>query len=245
MAVFAISGCATFSNDSKERADLHLQIGTSYYEQGNYAFALKELLEGEKLDPKNPIIQNNIGLTYFMREKYDLAEKSLRRAVELKPDYSDARNNLARVLMERGKSAEAEAELKIVLADLTYGGTARAWTNLGLVRFNQKNFAGARDAFGKAVSESRDDCVANSYYGRCFFELGDYPKAVDSLDRAVGFCQRQMYDEPHYFSALAYYRLGDKDRSVARFEEVSKLYPEGKYRQKARAMLDLIKKGVQ
>lgn len=244
-AVFALSGCATFSDDSKERADLHMQIGTSYYDQGDYASALKELLEAEKLDPKNALVENNIGLTYFMREKYDLAEKSLRKALEIKPTYSDARNNLGRVLVERGKYAEAEDELKKVIADLTYSGAGRAWTNVGLARFNQKNFVGARDAFSKAVLESREDCIANAYYGRTFFELGDYTKAAEALDRAVSFCQRQMYDEPHYYAALAWYRLGDKDRAYARLEQVSKLYAEGKYRQKARAMMDLIKKGVE
>ena len=109
IAIFAISGCATFSNESREKAELHLQIGTSHYEQGNYAFALKELLEGEKLDPQNPLIQNNIGLTYFMREKYDLAEKSLRKAVALKPDMAKAWLALADHLRAVGDGDGADA----------------------------------------------------------------------------------------------------------------------------------------
>lgn len=240
-----LSACASLSSEKKERAELHMRIGTGSFEAGDYPAALRELLEANRLDPDNAVVHNNLGLTYFMREKYDLAEKSLRRAIDLRPDYSDARNNLARVLIDLGRYPEAEAELRTVLADLTYGGIGRAWTNMGLSRFNQKDWKGAREAFRKAVADLRDDCVANTYLGRAHFELGDYSKAVDSLDRAVGFCQRQNYDEPHYFSALAWYRLGDRKRSLARFEEVSKLYPDGKYREKARAMVDLINKGVQ
>lgn len=243
--MLSLSACASFFDDSKERAELHMKIGTSHFENGNYPFALKELLEAEKLDPRNPLIQNNLGLTYFMRERYDLAEKHLRKALSLKSDYTDARNNLARVLIDVGRYKEAEAELKIVLDDLTYAASDKAWINFGLSRFNQKDWKGAREAFAKALQVSRDNCVANAYYGRSLFEAGDYSRASEALDRAIGFCQKQMYDEPHYYSALAWYRLGDRDRAVARFEEITNLYPQGKYRDKARAMLDLIRKGVE
>lgn len=220
-----------------------MRIGTAHFDNGDYPMALKELLEAEKLDPSNPLVQNNLGLTYFMRERYDLAEQSLRKALSLNKDYTDARNNLARVLIENGRHKDAQAELELVLKDLTYAGVSRAWVNMGLSRFAQKNWRGARDAFAKALTGARDDCVAQTYYGRSLFELAEYPRAAEALDRAVGFCQRQNYDEPHYFSALAWYRAGDRERAAARFEQITKVYPDGQYREKARAMLDLIKKG--
>lgn len=244
-ALLLLSSCAMFSNDNREKAELHLRVGTSYYEGGNYPQALAELLNAEKLDRTNPVVQNNLGLVYFMRERYDLAVTHLQKAVELKPSYTDARNNLARVLLESGKYTAAEEQLKIVLNDLTYTGMARAWVNMGLLKFSQKKWSEASQAFAKALQESRDNCMANSYYGRSLFEMKQYDRAAENLDRAVGFCQKENFDEPHYYSALAWYRLGDKDRSIARFEEVRKLYPEGKYREKASAMLDLIRKGVE
>lgn len=245
VALLLTASCASWREDREERADLHLRMGTAHFSNGNYPMALKELLEAEKLDPSSPLIQNNVGLTYYMRERFELAEKHLRKAVQLKKDYSDARNNLARVLIDLNRFAEAEKELQIVINDLTYGSIERAYINLGLARFNQKNWQGAAQAFEKAINAQRDNCVANSYFGRTYFEMGQYKKATDSLDRAIGFCQKQLFDEPHYYSALAWYRLGDKERSIARFEEVTKLYPEGKYREKALAMLDLIRKGTQ
>lgn len=245
--VFAVclltAGCASFSDESKEQAELHMRIGTAHFDKREYAMALKSLLEAERLDPKNPLVHNNLGLTYFMREKYDLAERSLRRALSLKSDYSDARNNLARVLIEKKEYAVAEKELQTVFQDLTYVGAARAWTNFGLSRFHQKDWTGARDAFAKALAEHREDCISQTYYGRSLFELEDYRRAAEGLDRAINFCQRQSYDEPHYFSALAWYRSGDRDRAMARFEQITKLYSDGKYREKARAMLELLRKG--
>ncbi|MBX2988185.1 MAG: tetratricopeptide repeat protein [Bdellovibrionaceae bacterium] len=244
-SLLALSSCASFFQGSQEKAELHMRIGNSYFAQGNYPLALKELLEAEKLDPKNALVQNNLGLVYFTRERLDLAEKHLRQATRLQENYSEARVNLSRVLIEAKKYKEAEDELNKALSDLTYAGFDRAWFNMGLLRFHQKNWAAAKSAFEKSLQGNRDNCLTNSYYGRSLFELGDYRRAAENLDKAVGFCQKQMFDEPHYYSAVAWYRLDEKDKSVARFQEIVKNYPEGKYREKARAMLDLIRKGVQ
>jgi type IV pilus assembly protein PilF len=236
-------GCASWQNDNKEKAALFAQIGNSNFEGGDYPAALRALLQAEKLDPENAPVQNNLGLVYFMRERYDTSEKHLHRALTLQPNFTDARNNLARVLIEEGRYTEAKKELRIVLNDLTYNGFAKAYINLGLAYFNEKNYQQSMTAFGKTIELENDNCVAHSYYGRSLFELKEYSRAASALDRAISFCQKQLYDEPHYYSALAYYRTGQKSKAVARFEEIIKIYPNGTYRDKSKAMLDLIGKG--
>lgn len=245
LAIYNLTACATLRNENQERANLYLQLGTSQLQNEDYPNALKSLLEAEKLDDTNAIVQNNLGLTYFMRERYDLSQKHFLKAITLNPNYSDARSNLARTYIEVLKFAEAEKELSIVLNDLTYSGFGKAHINLGLSKFNQKQYQAAAKNFAKAIEIDPENCPANSYYGRSLFELKDYEKATRALDRAISYCQKQLYDEPHYFSAVAYYRLGEKEKSVARFQEVLKIYPNGIYRDKARGMLDLIRKGAQ
>ncbi len=241
----AVIGCATWGEKDKEKAELYLRMGVSYIESGNYPFALRELLHAEKLDPNNAVIQNNLGQVYFLRERYDLALEKFSRALELKPDYSDARNNLARANIEIGKYDVAEKELKVVMNDLTYADMSKAYINWGLSKFLQKKYSDAQGAFAKVLESQSDDCIANTYYGRSFFEEKDYPRAAESLDRAIGFCQKILFDEPHYYSALAYYRMGEKSKAIARFEEILKYYPNGKYREKTKGLLSLIRKGQQ
>lgn len=239
-----LSSCATTSSGDSDRALLHQRIGLSYYEAGNYPLALKEFKEAYELDSKNPAIMNNLGLVYFQRERYDLAEQHIRKALALSPDFTEARNNLARILIDEKKYEEAEKELKVVIDDLTYTGVERAYMNLGLLYYNTGDFQKAREAFLKSVNLQKESCTANTYLGKSHFELKNYAKAAEVLDKAIGFCQTSGYDEPHYYSALTYYRLGQTDKSVARFEEILKLYPNGLYRDKSRAMLDLIKKDL-
>jgi type IV pilus assembly protein PilF len=240
LVFFALAGCV--SPEKQNRAMLHQRIGLSHFEQTNYPMALKEFKIAYELDPENPTVLNNLGLTYFMRDRFDLAEEYVRKAVKMKSEYTDARNNLARILIEQKKYNEAEKELKSVLDDLTYSGQDRAYLNLGLLYFNQGKYEKSREAFLKSVNIQRDSCTANTYLGKAHFELKNYSKAAEILDNAIGYCQKASYDEPHYYSALTYYRLGDTEKSVARFEEIMKLYPDGQYRDKSRAMLDLIKK---
>ncbi len=221
---------------------LHLQTGTSLLSDGNFPQALSELLIAENLDPENATIQNNLGLVYFFRERTDLAETHLRKALKLLPEYTDARNNLARVLIERGKYNEAIQEAQIANNDLTYPNPEKPLINLGVAQFKLAHFEVAKRNFQKAVEIQRDNCLAQSYYGRTLYELRDYRRAAEALDRAVGFCQRSQFDEPHYYSALSYFELGQNEKAQARFEELLKLYPQGKYVDKAKTMLDTIQR---
>ena len=100
-----VSGCTTLGGDHK-KAEILLRLGTSQIEAGDYPSAMRTLLEAEKNDPSNPVVQNNLGLVYFFRDRIDLAEKHIRNAVSLKPDYTDAKNNLGRILTERGRPHE-------------------------------------------------------------------------------------------------------------------------------------------
>lgn len=242
MILNTIACSSLFKKRDPEAALLHLKIGSSHLVNGNYPQALSELLTAHELDPENPEINNNLALAYFVRERFDLAENYLRRALSLNPKYSDARNNLGRVLIERMRYQEAIYELNKVIQDLTYMFPEKPLTNKGIALFKQKKYKESQEPLLKALSLKRDNCLAQSYFGRSLFEMKLYERASIALDNAIGFCQDEHFDEPHYYSALAYYQTGDVDKSVARFEEILRLYPDGKYRSSAQKMLKTIRR---
>ncbi|PWU20224.1 MAG: hypothetical protein C5B49_04580 [Bdellovibrio sp.] len=240
--VCCLISCASLTSGDPEKAKLLLRLGTSQIEKGDYPLALKSLLESESLDPTNEITQNNLGLVYFFRERFDLAEEHMRRALKLKSDYTDAKNNLARILIEGGQPKEAIRLLKEVMNDLTYDRPGKATLNMGLAFFKLKKFAEARTYFIKTLQLGRDNCLAHNYLGRSYFETEDFRRASEALDVAVGFCKGLQFDEPHYYSALAYYELGDPVRAEARLEEVIKMYTNGRYSDQAKVLLQTIRK---
>jgi Tfp pilus assembly protein PilF len=241
--LLVLSACA--SSHQKEEALLHLEMGSGFLQSGRYPEALRELLLAEKADPSNPIVQNNLGLVYFIREKSELANKHLKQAVELKSNYTEARNNWSRVLIELGQYDRAISELKTVLKDLTYSDTGKALTNLGLAHFRRGKYQDAKRYLSQALKSDRENCLAYTLFGRSQMELGDLKSAATSLDSAVVLCQPVEFDEPHYFAGLAYNKLGEREKAIARLEEVVRLYPAGKYNRKAQDMLNSISKQVQ
>lgn len=244
LLLLSLLSCST-SVEKQEKALLYLQLGNNHISNGNYPFALRDLLTAEDLDPKNPVIQNSLGQVYFLRERYDLSQKHFNRALELDEKFTDAKNNLSRVLIEIGKYEDAEKLLEAVLQDLTYANLEKAYINYGLLFFNQKKFERAKAQFIKALDAQSDSCIASNYLGRTIFEIKDYPGASRALDRAIGFCQKSMIDEPHFYSALSYYRSGNKAKAEIRFSEIIQLYPNGKYKEKAQSMLELVRKGIE
>ena len=239
LLVFVV-GCASSGPTKEDVAMVHFRVGTSHLEKGRYPDALKELLQAETLSPKDALIQNNLGLAYFMRERYELSEQHLRKAIALDPQFTDAKNNLGRVLIERSQYKEARQFLDQVLADLTYPLPAKAYVNYGLSYFREEKYPEARDAFLKAISFDRENCLAQNYYGRSLLELKDSSKAVHALDKATGFCLKVNFDEPIYFSAIAYYRMGDRNKAQSRLETL--VQKNSPYKEKAETMLEILRK---
>ncbi len=231
------SACSSFRGGDEKKGQLHLQLGTSYLQAGDYPRAMAELLEAEKEDPDNPVIQNNLGLAYFVRERYEAAEKHLLLALKEKSDYSEARNNLARTYIEQGRFQDARDSAEKVLADLTYSNPEKAQINLGLSYFYEKNFEKALGYFSRATELRPDNCLAQNFLGRTWYEMKKYQKAGSVLDRASGICKRDLFEEPTYYGALSYYFLGEKKQAQIRLKELVQLYPQGKYTDKSKALL--------
>ncbi|MFN7728841.1 MAG: tetratricopeptide repeat protein [Bdellovibrio sp.] len=240
--ILNLAACTSLGGRDPEQADLHLRVGSSLLENGSYPQAMTELLKAEQLDPESAVIQNNLGLVYFAREKNEMAEKHIRRAIRLDPTFTEAKNNLGRVLTEKSEFAAAEKILKEALQDLTFITPEKIHLNLGYLSFRQGRYREAKGRLLKAIEFQRSNCMAQTLYGRSLFELKDFSAAAASLDRAIGFCQRGTLDEPQYYSALAYYQLGDARKAEVRLEEITKLYSNGKYYDRARSMLETMRR---
>ncbi len=234
-----VASCA-HSTLNKEQAQLHLRIGVGYMAQGHNPQALGELLKAEELDPEDPPIQNNLGLAYYFRKEFALSEIHIKKAIALDPKYTDARNNLARLCIDTGRYDEAVTQLNIVVKDLTYPSPERAFLNLGLVYFRKGELTSSLRNLKKSMESNIKFCPAYNYYGQVLLQQQKYPAAIEAFDQALSLCDNN-YDEAHFFSAISFYKSGQKEKAVARLEEVERRYPASEYATKAKNMLKIIR----
>ncbi len=237
--IFLFVSCAS-NQDNEKLAYSHFQLGVSLLSKGQKAKALEQLLIAKDLDSKNALIHNHLGLCYFFLNEYEHAIVSLKKSIDLNPSYSEAHNNLGRVYLEIKDFDRARQHLQQAASDLTYPSKDKVWLNFGLTYFFQNQYKKSETYFLKSISMNRKNCLAYNYYGRSLVEQEDFRKAAKALDQAIFHCRKKGFDEPHYYSAISFFRLGYKAKAIARLQEGKKKFPDGPNREKIDEMINLM-----
>jgi choline-sulfatase len=103
--------------DPKDRLELWrtIELGLSFFSQGNYSAALDILNRALAEDDGIPILYTNIGWSYIQLNRYDEAERVYRQALEHGIESADIHANLGLIWYRKGVFAKAEHELLIAL----------------------------------------------------------------------------------------------------------------------------------
>jgi Flp pilus assembly protein TadD len=109
------------------------------------------------------------------------------------PDYQEAAARLGRLSFEDGDLAGAAALLARATAS---EAPASVWFDLGLVRQDQRDHAGAASAYRKAIALKPDHAEAALNLGIVLQETGD-------LDGAMGAYAQAYRLRPSMFGAIA------------------------------------------
>jgi tetratricopeptide (TPR) repeat protein len=121
------------------------------------------------------------------------AREAWRAILKIIPDHQEAAARLGRLAFEDGDLASAAA----LLARATAGeAPASVWFDLGLVRQDQRDHAGAADAYRKAIALKPDHAEAALNLGIVLQEAGDMETAMAVYAQA---CRLR----PDMFGAIA------------------------------------------
>jgi|FLYM01.1.fsa_nt_gi type IV pilus assembly protein PilF len=238
----SLLGCTTREGMEKKRhrAGLHMQMGKSLMANGKLPEALTEFTIAEQLLPKNAEIQNQIGIVYQLRERPKEAEQRFKEALRLQPRYTEVRSNLARLYIDTARYPEAMKEINLIENDLTYPAPDKALVLKGMVYFKQRQYDKAETVLTKAYQLQRDGCLGAYFLGRTHYEQKKMPLAAQVLDQAVSNCKGAKFEEPLFYSSMAYYGLGEKLQAKARAEELLNDHPKSPLVDKAKALLKIL-----
>lgn len=227
--------------ENAKTAQHHYRLGATLLQKKDLESGLKHLLIAKKLDPNDPNIRNQLGVAYYLMGEYEHSILSFKDALSIKDSFSEAHNNVGRVYIDVKSFERARKHLQTASEDLTYPHKDKVWLNYGLSYFFEFKYEKSLNYFLKSIATNRRNCLSHSYYGRALVELERFDDAARSLDKAIYHCQGRKFDEPHYYGAIALFRLGQKKMAMARLQEAIKLYPKGAYRKKIQEMLDLMR----
>jgi tetratricopeptide (TPR) repeat protein len=122
-------------------------------------------------------------LTWQQVRYWKNGETMLRHAIEVTPDNYRAHSNLGQRLIDRGKPAEARAELLRALK--IKPDEAFACFHMGLLDFRERNFQSAREWFEKAIRSRPGFVEAHIELARTLMQLKENQAGMLEFDRAL------------------------------------------------------------
>jgi tetratricopeptide (TPR) repeat protein len=131
------------------RAVFHENLGRVMRKTGMWKEAERELAEAARLDGKEAAVWTALGQVRAEQKKFDEAAAAFSTALELDPLSEEAATALSSALATSGKLEEAEAALAKALE--SNAKSPALWNDLGVVRTRRGNYAGAMDAYRKAL----------------------------------------------------------------------------------------------
>lgn len=148
-----------------------------------YTQAKDKYMKALALNPHNPALYLTLARLEVANKDRKKAKEYIGQALKEKPNYTDAVFLLSQIQVDEG-------DLKAAIQS-TEGATLFApndpvvFFQLGFLRYNNRDFAGARDAFMRAVGLNNSYANALYFLGLSFHQLGDREKAILAFEEVL------------------------------------------------------------
>jgi Tfp pilus assembly protein PilF len=221
------------------------------FQRGEASLAEAQLAEVQERDPKMYVINFLLGESALRRQDWAKAAEQLQRCLELNPNFDNAMTGLARALAKLGRPEDARNWLdKAVQSNpqnyrawyqiglLAANDPAAALSayeraiaiqpnfppgqrELGVLLFQQKNYAGAARRLEKAIALGLEDSHLRNFLGICYDRTKRTSDAVREYRRALTLDPNLA--EAHLNLAYAYQLLGQPKAALAEYKTACRL----------------------
>lgn len=167
------TGQSKSATDPRNRARIHTELGSMYFQAGNPGVALDELRIALSADSGYFQAYSVRGLVHASLREFDKAEDDFRHALNLAPNDPEVNNNYGWYLCETGKERQSIAYFLNALKSPLYETPDRAYTNAGTCALKAGDLDGAQDYLLKALQLSRDGAMtARLQLAKVFYRRG-------------------------------------------------------------------------
>ncbi|MEN9723995.1 MAG: hypothetical protein RJB38_1981 [Pseudomonadota bacterium] len=182
------SGCSSVGRSSEKQMAAEQWVGLAEEALADQdpTGALQALASAEEIDERNPQLHHLRALAFLTKNDLPTALESVKRARELAPKNSAIATTAGKILMDLGRSDEAEKPLLQAARDPLYRDAFRARTNLGILNQRRGDWVQARFHLDRAISDSPElSCVARHVRGQISLKQGRLREAIQDFEGAV------------------------------------------------------------
>ena len=185
-----IAGCAgreapsadtgTIAGDPGEprnRARVHTELASVYYERGSMGIALDELRQATSADSSYAPAYGLFGLVYTELRETALAQESYERALRLAPNDPDINHHYGWFLCQNGHEKEGLRYFMQAVKNPLYAAPWRSYSAAGLCSLRLNNTKDAEDFFQRALKLDPDEPAALLKLGAIRYRQGQIEEA--------------------------------------------------------------------
>ena len=210
-------------NDAK-RAAIRLQLGISYFQQDQYATALKELNNAISIDPNMSDAYAVRALVHMQMQDNDLAEQDFLKVTRLAPNSADNINNYGWFLCQTGKEKQAMELFERVIKDRTYSQPVKALNNAGLCSMKMKDYAHAESYFSQSVRFDANNPTTNLNLAKINYIKQDYSRSQFYINRLIK--SESTSAEILWLAIKIHHRLHDQNTVSTLYTQLHRSYPD-------------------
>jgi type IV pilus assembly protein PilF len=145
--------------DPRNRARIHTELASAYFERGNMGVALEELRIAIAADSNYASAYNVLGLVHMELRENAVAQQHFERALSLAPNDPDINNNYGWFLCQTGREQQSVTYFLAALKNPLYNTPVRSYVNAGLcsLKYSERD---AVDYFERALRSAPDNLQA-------------------------------------------------------------------------------------
>ena len=164
-------------DEPRNRARVHTELASLYFERGNMGVALEELRIATNADPTYAPAHGLFGLLYTELRENKLAEQSFQRGLGLAPEDPDLNHNYGWFLCQTQRESEAIKYFMLAVRNPLYSTPGRSFAAAGVCALRKNEIKDAEQYFLRALKIDADDPASLLNLGQIRYRQGNYDES--------------------------------------------------------------------
>jgi type IV pilus assembly protein PilF len=169
--------------EPRNRARIHTELASLYYQRGNMGVALEELRSATAADVSYAPAHSMLGLVYMDLRENRLAEDSFERALKLSPNDGNINHNFGWFLCQTKREPDSIKYFMQAVRNPLYATPWRSYSAAGVCALRTKQLKDAEGFFERALRLEPDEPTSLLQLGEIRYRQGRMDEARKLVSR--------------------------------------------------------------